>query len=100
MENKWIKFTRIDEKKKIIYLPTKFINAKGTEQNLYYGLNKVEVSVLPMEVKDKEGQIFNDPLIIRCSGEMLDELMIKENLIYQLLIKKDNIYIDSGFYRP
>lgn len=90
----WIKIDMIDLEANIIYLPTAIAKTITEVAFVCFGKNKVLAKVKVMEdaaVTDVHS--FNNPMTIKISKELVNELLIVESLTYQLVLDKGNIVI-------
>lgn len=90
----WIKIDVIDLEANIIYLPTTIAKTITEVAFVCFGKKKVLTQVQVMEdaaVTDVHS--FNNPMTIKISKELANELLIVESLIYQLVADKGNIVI-------
>ena len=90
----WIKIDIIDLESNIIYLPT--VISKTITESVFvcFGKKKVSAQVQVMEdITVDDTHSFNNPITIKVSRKLVNELLIVESLTYQLVVDKGIIVI-------
>lgn len=91
---KWIKFKEIIHTENTIFLPKILFYQESKLTELYFGSNYMKINVVLVEQNIFTfGEDFDNPIIIECSKNIIDELLIVDSLTYQIFIENNNIHI-------
>lgn len=89
----WIKIKKNDSGGDIVYLPKNIAKKLPEQVMLQFGLRKLKVNVLIMEISCVCENNFYNPIEIHFSEDVINKLLIRETLIYQLIYKEKTLQL-------
>jgi len=89
----WIKIKKQSIDGDIIYLPKSVAEKLPKQIKLQFGLRSLKVNVHSMEISFINKNTFHDPIEIQCSENIINKLLIKESLTYQLIYIKETLHL-------
>jgi glutathione synthase/RimK-type ligase-like ATP-grasp enzyme len=95
---KWIKFMLLHESQgevgDVIYIPKQVSAELNGIDCILFGIRQLEITVKPSDLgHNNDGKHFTEPIIILCTQGVLDKLLIKEELTYQLVKEGRTIHV-------
>jgi glutathione synthase/RimK-type ligase-like ATP-grasp enzyme len=87
----WIRVKRHDSCENIIFVPKSLAEKLPKQVKLQFGLKSLEVKVNSVEISCVNENTFHKPIEIQCSEEVINKLLIKTTLTYQLKYKEETL---------
>lgn len=87
----WVKLKKLDINENAIYFPKNIAEKLPKQVKLQFGLKNLIVNVNSLEINCGYENTFNNPIEIQCSEEIINKLLIKETLTYQLIYKDETL---------
>ncbi len=89
----WIKIKKHDDEVDMIYFPKCIADKLPKRIKLQFGLRSMEIRVSSFEIEYIKDNTFNNPTEIKCSKEVINKLLIRDTLIYQLIYKEETLLL-------
>lgn len=90
----WIKIKKHDASGNILYFPESIVESLPNEVKLQFGLRNMEIKVHSMKnTYCHKNNAFDNPVEVQFSKEIIDELLIREEMVYQLIYKEETLHL-------
>lgn len=88
----WVKIKKILDDDDSIYLPENLIEKAAHKVKLQFATREMKAYLYTLSPSGEEYEnTFYNPVVIECSTSVIDRLLIKEDLVYQMLYKDGTI---------
>jgi glutathione synthase/RimK-type ligase-like ATP-grasp enzyme len=89
----WIKIKKQSIGGDIIYFPKSVAERLPKQVKLQFGLRSLKVNVHSSEISCINGNTFHNPIEIQCSENIINKLLIRETLTYQLIYIEETLHL-------
>lgn len=89
----WVKVKKQHSSSNIIFLPHSVAKKLPKKVKLQFGLQNLNVVINSVEVNPTDENSYNNPIELKCSEGIIEKLLIRENLAYQLIYKKGILHV-------